>query len=201
MTESSEPRLEDLIERLQGGDAADRRTLLGVVYERLRRLAGVRLHRDFPPLHGRHDADSVLHTAWPRLLRALEAAPPPTTGDFFRLADHKIRQALLDLLARQKTRDDRERAGGTVDALASDASALGDSSDDPLRLAALAEVHRFVVELPPDERIVFELHYYRDLTQAQIALLLGKTPRQVSYLWVAAAGRLSRRLGGTYSLY
>lgn len=199
MTGASEHELEHLIQRLRRGDDDARHALLDLAHERLRRLARV-LHRDFPRLHGRHDADSVLNAAWPRLLTALESAPPTTAADFFRLAARKIRQTLLDLIDRQQTRDRRERAAGTVDTLPSDAPALAHSSDDPARLAALAEVHRFVGELPPEERSVFEMHYYLDLTQAQIAPLLGKTPRQVSYLWVAAAGRLAGRLGGTYGL-
>ncbi|WP_406698317.1 sigma-70 family RNA polymerase sigma factor [Singulisphaera sp. Ch08] len=200
MTDLSEHRLERLIERLRRGEDQARHALLALVHERLRRLAGVRLHRDFPPLRDRHDADSVLHEAWPRLIKALKAAPPPTAADFFRLTAHKINQVLLDMLDRQQVRDRRERASGTVDTLATDISPLARSSEDPARQLALSEVHRFVDELPPEERAVFKMHYYQDLTQAEIAPLLGKTPRQVSYLWVAAAGRLAGRLGGTHSL-
>jgi RNA polymerase sigma factor (sigma-70 family) len=194
VTESSELRLARLVERLRRGDDDDRHALLCCAHSRLHRLA-VALYKGFPALRDRHDADSVLHTAWPRLLKALESTSPATAADFFRLAAHKIRQTLLDLNERQRTRDRRERAEGAVDALSPEA--LAQSSNDPRRLATLSEVHRLISELPSEEQTVFHLHYYAGLSQVDIAFLLGKTPRQVSYLWVGAAGRLAGRLGGT----
>ena len=43
-------------------------------------------------------------------------------------------------------------------------------------------------------RLPVLLHYYLDLTQAEIATLLNLHPRQVSRLWVAAADRLAAAL-------
>ena len=45
-------------------------------------------------------------------------------------------------------------------------------------------------------RTLFDLHYYTDLPQAEIARLLGLHPRKVSYLWVAATERLAEWLDG-----
>ena len=48
--------------------------------------------------------------------------------------------------------------------------------------------------LPERERAVFEMHYYLDLPQAEIAQILELHPRKVSYLWVAATEKLSEDL-------
>ena len=75
-----------------------------------------------------------------------------------------------------------------------DATSWSDPSDrnaEPTRLAALSEFHRQVENLPDDERTVFELHYYGDFSQAEIAQILQIQPKQVSRLWLAATGRLA----------
>ncbi|QEL19611.1 sigma factor-like helix-turn-helix DNA-binding protein [Limnoglobus roseus] len=59
------------------------------------------------------------------------------------------------------------------------------------------EFHRRVAELPDDERSVFEMHYYLDLPQAEIAAALALHPRKVSRLWLAATDKLSDCLAGS----
>jgi RNA polymerase sigma factor (sigma-70 family) len=140
--------------------------------------------------------ESVVDESWARLMRALETARPPTVPDFLRLVAHKVRQVLLDMASRQKLRDDRLRgaAAGERDRTPRDEPA--DDSFDPGRLALLTEFHRQVENLPGDLRVVFDLHYYTDLPQAEIARVLGLHPRKVSYLWVAATERLAEWLEG-----
>ena len=67
---------------------------------------------------------------------------------------------------------------------------------DPARLAQWTEFHKKAAELGEDERAVFEMHYYLDLPQTEIAKVLNLHPRKVSYLWVAATERLSSELDG-----
>ena len=143
-------------------------------------------HRDFPGLRDRHDVESVVDESWARLMRALETVRPPTVEDFLRLVAHKVRQVLLDMAGHQKKRDDRLRgdANGHRDPIGQGEPA--DDSLEPGRLAPPTEFHRQVENLPIDQRTVFDLHYYTDLPQAEIARLLGLHPRKVSYLWVAA---------------
>src|SRR5262249_34858151 len=157
----SSTQLQLLIDRIRDGDDAARRELMDRAYRRLRNLAAAMLQRHFPDLAARHDAESVLHDTWLRLLPALEPHPP-TVADFFRLAAHKVRQGLLDLAERARRRDARERAG---DGSAGPAEP-GDWSGHPGRLAAWTEFHEQAARLPESLRGVFELHYYLDLTQA-----------------------------------
>jgi RNA polymerase sigma factor (sigma-70 family) len=169
--------------------------LLERAYERLRKLARRILAESFPALRDRHELDSVVNESWLRLLQALEKVQPPTVLDFFRLAAHKIRQVLLDMADRQRRHQERERAG--LDSGAFSGSGAADPSRqtyDPTRLALWTAFHQRVAALPEQERAVFEMHYYLDLPQAEIARALNLHPRKVSYLWVAATEKLSQGL-------
>ena len=159
----------------------------------MRRLAGAMLYRSFPQLAAGHELDSIVNDTWLRLLQALETTHPPTVADFFRFAAHKIRQVLLDMVERQ-SRMQRELTG--VDGRGADSNSLypfdsPNSTYDPARLALWTEFHQKVAALSDEERSVFELHYYLDLPQAEIAKLLNLQPRKVSYLWVAATEKLA----------
>ena len=188
--------LRGLIDRLGRGDDAARAELLARAYHRLSRIAAAMFHRDFPGLRDRHDLESVVDESWARLMRALETVRPPTVEDFLRLVAHKVRQVLLDMADRQRRRDERLRGAAAHEL---EGHARGDPADeslDPGRLALLTEFHRQVENLPADQRTVFDLHYYTDLPQAEIARLLGMHPRKVSYLWIAATERLAEWLEG-----
>jgi hypothetical protein len=43
---------------------------------------------------------------------------------------------------------------------------------------------------------MFEMHYYLELPQAEIARVLQLRPRKVSYVWTAATEKLARGLDG-----
>src|SRR5262249_49640802 len=109
--DDSSVELQGLLDRLRQGDRAAQRPLLERACERLRRLAGRMLQGSFPELARRHEADSVVHETWVRLLQALDKSEPPTVADFFRLAAHKFRQVLLDMAHRESRRAQREVLG------------------------------------------------------------------------------------------
>jgi RNA polymerase sigma factor (sigma-70 family) len=188
--------LQALLDRMNRGDQAARRELLERACGRLRRLANVMLGDSFPALRDRHELDSVVHETWLRLAQALEKTEPPTVADLFRLAAHKIRQVLLDLAERQQRRARREEIGLGSDSAAGLPSSPGGQSLNPAQLALWTEFHARVAALPEDERRVFELHYYLELPQVEIARLLGLHPRKVSYLWIGGTEKLADVLEG-----
>jgi len=195
MDQDSTSQLQMLLDRLRQGDKQARREFLEQVCNRLRRLAATILSGSFPNLQGRHEVDSVVHETWLRLMQAMEKADPPTVTDFFRLAAHKIRQVLLDMVERQRRIDQREtflshgdRADGDG---RGDRSALGTQTYDGAKLAQWTEFHNKVASLEEAERTVFEMHYYLGLPQAEIARQLELHPRKVSYLWIAATEKLA----------
>jgi RNA polymerase sigma factor (sigma-70 family) len=188
MAGDSTQSLRPLVERMRQGDATARRDLLDRACGRLHRLAGHILAGSFPAVARRHELDSVVHETWLRLAQALDSVKPESVEHFFRLAAQKVRHVLLDLV-------DRERRGLGHEAVGLSGSqpdlALGGRTHDPAKLAVWTEFHAKAATLPDDERAVFEMHYYLDLPQAEIASLLDLHPRKVSRLWIAATDKLA----------
>ena len=194
MTEDGSVELQGLLDRLRQGDREARRLLLERACERLRRLAGRMLHGSFPDVARRHELDSVVHETWVRLLHALEKTEPPTVADFFRLAAHKFRQVLLDMAQAERRRGQREVLGLSGADSERPSPSAASTTCDPARLALWTEFHERVATLSEQERAVFEMHYYLDLPQSQIARVLELHPRKVSYLWIAATEKLGEGL-------
>src|SRR5262249_21192721 len=194
MPEDDSVLLQVLLDRLRQGDREARGLLLERACERLRGLAGRMLHGSFPELARRHELDSVVHETWVRLLQALEKTEPPTVADFFRLAAHKFRQVLLDLAQRERRRRQCEVLGLSGADGGGPAPSVASTTHDPARLALWTEFHEKVATLSEQERAVFEMHYYLDLPQAEIARVLELHPRKVSYLWIAATEKLGEGL-------
>jgi RNA polymerase sigma factor (sigma-70 family) len=191
MAHDASADLQQLIDRFQPGDPTARRELLERAIDRLRRLAAKMLGDSFPRLQARHDLDSVVNETWIRLSQALEQTAPPTVQDFFRLAAHKIRQVLLDMAKRQARLNRRETLPLDASGSAQE-SALQQKTFNPLQLAAWTEFHARVPTLPEDERQVFEMHYYLEIPQAEIARMTNIAPRQVSRMWIKAIERLTQ---------
>jgi len=188
--------LQALLNRMNQGDRAARAELLERACDRMRRLANATLGQSFPALRERHELDSVVHETWLRLVQALDQTEPPTVADFFRLAAHKIRQVLLDMAEQQQRRGRREVIELGSDSGGGLQSSSAGQSLDPARLALWTDFHTRVAALPDPERTVFELHYYLELPQAEIAQLLNLHPRKVSYLWIAGTDKLAGVLEG-----
>ncbi len=194
--------LRDLVERLRNGDDSARRLLLDRVYHRLQRIAAAMFQKDFPRLRAQHDLDSVVDEAWARLMLALEGEPPESVEQFYGLVFHKVRQVLLDM-ARRQSRHEQRRAQSLEEPNGSRRGADFDIDDDthePSRLAVWTEFHREVEKLPRDERLVFDLHYLGEFSQAEVAQLLSFHPKRVSRLWLVATGRLAQWLDGFQDL-
>jgi RNA polymerase sigma factor (sigma-70 family) len=184
--------LRDLIEGVRRKDDGARRALLERACGRLRKLAGHILAGSFADVAGRHELDSVVHETWLRLAQALETTEPVSVEHFFRLAAQKVRHVLLDMVERHRRARSREVLGYGSDSR--DGTVSGGQTLNPERLARWTEFHEKVASLPDDERAVFEMHYYLELPQAEIAQLLNLHPRKVSRLWISSTERLTEGL-------
>lgn len=195
MTGSSTTQLGNLISRLQAGDEAARRELVGQSCERLRRLTR-RLLRDFPRLQRWEHEDDVLQNAAIRLLRSLEAVTPNSVPGFLTLAAREIRRELIDLSRHYYGPQGQGAAHGSVAATDTEAPELTppQSTLDPERLAGWTEFHRRVEELPPEEREAFDLLWYHELTQEEAAAVLGISLATIKRRWMAARLRLQEFL-------
>jgi len=201
MNDDASVVLQGLIDRVRQGDLAARRELLNRAYNRMRRLASRMLATSFPALRTRHELDSVVHETWLRLLQTLEKTAPPTVADFFRLAAHKIRQVLLDMAERERRLGHREALGLADNSQDGPLPQPGQNTYDPARLAVWTEFHKKVDTLNEAERNVFDLHYYLEIPQAEIARLLELHPRKVSYLWISATEKLADGVDGIEGLF
>lgn len=182
-----------MLERLRAGDCAARDELIARAYDRLRRLTA-RMLQAYPAVQGQESTGDVLHEVFPRLRRALDAVPPSSVADFFRLAALQVRRELTDL-ARSYRRHPVGRplpGGASTDTPA--AQPPPESTYDPVALERWREFHEHVERLPEDERTVFDLLYYHEVTQDEAALALGVSLATIKRRWTAARLRLGARL-------
>jgi RNA polymerase sigma-70 factor (ECF subfamily) len=199
MAETSTTQLQNCIERLKAGDPTARDELLKHSCERLRRLAR-RMLQDFTRVKRWEDTDDVLQNALLRLVRALQAVPPASVQEFFRLAATQIRRELLDLARRYYgpeglgRKHESDAGGGVAAALPYEPA---NTTFDPSRLAAWSEFHQRIEALPSEERVVFDLLWYQGLTRAEAAAVLGVSEATVKRRWLAARLRLQDDLPGT----
>jgi RNA polymerase sigma factor (sigma-70 family) len=196
MADDRTRQLQQLLDRMQSGDAAARTELLGLAYERLRLLARKMFLQDFPRLGNLHETDSILHEAVLRLFRALQEVQPRNVQEFLTFSAAQIRRVLLDM-ARYQGRRDRSSSAWS-DASGSSMTAQPDPADeaslDPSYLAQWSEFHQKIRELPADEREVVDLYWYQGLTQAETARVLGVHEKAVSRRWISARLKLSEWL-------
>jgi RNA polymerase sigma-70 factor (ECF subfamily) len=204
MAADSGIRLQALVERMNAGDPAARNEVIAHACDRLRLLARKMLHQDFARLRDVEQTDDVLNGALLRLHRALEdpSVRPASAADFFRLATVLLRRELIDL-ARHYFGPGRPRVVGPGPA-AGDSSAGPPQEPEPAgttygpdRLLAWREFHDRVAALPAEEREVFELLWYQELTQAEAAALLGVSVPTVKRRWLQARLLLKDALQGS----
>jgi RNA polymerase sigma-70 factor (ECF subfamily) len=201
MGDESTTQLQVLIERMNNGDAAAAKQLVGHACERLRLLTR-RMLRDFPGVRRQDDSDDILNSAVVRLLRALEVVSVASVEEFFRLAAMEIRRELLDLArhygrhrkakAQNVPKADDDSSDGTPPAVPDDSA----STTEPHHLMLWTEFHQRVEALPARQREVFGLRWYHGLTEVQTAAVLNVSRATVKRWWLEARLRLHDALGG-----
>ena len=196
--------IQKCLDRLQAGDPSAQEELIQCALGRLERLTRKMLH-GWRRVHRWEETPDVMQNSLMRLYRSLSEARPARVVDFFRLAALHIRRELRDLAkhyygprglganhatpARRPPCDDGP------------AGRLGWSpcgaEEDPAELAAWTEFHTQVEQLPEEEREMFDLLWYQELSQGEAAELLGISERTAKRRWASARLRLHRVLGGT----
>lgn len=198
MADASTTQLQGLIDRMNAGDPAARDVLIHCACGRLERLARKML-QSYSRLKTFEDTADVLQSSMVRLLRALQVSKPISVQDFFRLAASQIRRELIDLARhyygpegsganRAAVRND-EISGAAFDAKA-------ESTSDPGRLTLWTDFHQEVQKLPAEEREVFSLVWYHEMTQAEAAAVLNVSVPTVKRWWLLARLRLRAALNG-----
>jgi RNA polymerase sigma-70 factor (ECF subfamily) len=150
------------------------RAILERSVQRLQRLCANLLYRSYPrltrpPLNVQ--PEEILSGVVERLLKALRAVRPETVRQFFALANQHLRWELNDLARRlDEQPGDAELQDGLHPAPQDSDSALG---PDARRMLQAIE------DLPGDEREVFDLVRIQELSQVEVATLLGISTKTV----------------------
>jgi RNA polymerase sigma-70 factor (ECF subfamily) len=191
-------RIQQCLERFRAGDTLARDELLNCACEQLRRFTR-RMLLGFPRVKRWEETDDVCQNAMLRLWRSLEEVTPASPGAFFSLAAQAIRRELIDLArhycgpeglgANHDSHPGWDGAPPTPSAPDKE-----DGTFDPGRLADWTEIHRMIAALPDEDREMFDLLWYHDLTQEAAAALLGVTDRTVRNRWQKARLRLCAAL-------
>jgi RNA polymerase sigma factor (sigma-70 family) len=202
-TELSNTRqVQQLLERMDRGDHDAREQLLEMTCGRLNGLVRKML-RNFPTVQRWEQTDDVFQNATLRLLRALDGSIPSDARHFFRLAAMQIRRELIDLSRRYQGPlglanhhvSQRPTADGSDSSDQFNLAEGCETTNDPQALFRWSEFHQQVEQLPEEQREVFDLLWYHELSQTEAADALGVSTRTIKRHWQAARLSLHDRLG------
>ena len=195
-------RLQMIIDCLQAGDPKAKDELITVSLERLRWLAHKML-KGFPRVHRWNDTDDLLQNAWIRLSRALKETHPDSVGGYLGLAATLIRRDLIDLFRHEYGPEGSARHHATDPQVADSQGIIRPqvenqpaSESGPLTQLQYQEFHEHVDRLPDEEREVFQLLFYLELTQAEIARCLNISVTTVKRRYRSARLLLHKALHG-----
>jgi RNA polymerase sigma factor (sigma-70 family) len=192
-------RIQTWIERLRSGDDRACEEALALMTDRLRRLTSKML-KSFPGVRRWEDTDDVFQNASLRLHQSIKSAQLSTVDDFIRFASLLIRRELIDLSRHYQGPHGHGANHGNYiaphDSLTSDRVNPGTDTHDPQQLAAWTDFHRNVDRLPDEDRQVFDLLWYQELTQLEAAEILGVSERTIQRRWQQARLRLHALLEG-----
>ena len=149
---------------------------------------------DFPTVRRWEDTDDILQISALRVHKALTDCRWESPLHFFRLAGLQIRRTLIEL-ARKYGRSSsfaakHETGFGGADCL-EEVEACQERSSC-VSLLEWAEFHEHVETLPDEAKEIFDLIWYAELEQEQIAGLLAISKRTVQRRWREARLLLSR---------
>jgi RNA polymerase sigma-70 factor, ECF subfamily len=197
---------DDLLIRLEGGDERALSELFARHRERLRRMIRLRLDRR---LQGRIDASDVLQDAYLEVaLRAREYLAQPTMPPFLWL--RFLTSQTLQALHRHHLKVQMRDAGQEV-SLRRHAAPQANSAclaemllgrlTSPTRAARRAEMQLRLQELlnamEPMDREVLALRHFEELSNSEVALVLGLSKTAASNRYIRALERLKTMLQGT----
>jgi len=202
---TSEPSLgtiavEECIRRLNAGDDLARSELLNLTNDRLVKLAH-RIKQSFPSVGRWEQTEDISQHASLKLYEALQGVQLVDARHFFRLAAKKIRETLLDLARHYQGPHGTGANHATIPPAGQDSFAYnpldqGEMTGDPGRIAEWTEMHNTIEALPDEYREMFDLLWYHELSQDEVARLIGLSTRQVKRRWRDAKLMLAEKMNG-----
>jgi len=193
--------LEDCIERLNGGDSLARAELLNLTCDRLLRLTH-KIKQSYPAVGRWEQTEDICQNASLKLYEALHNVQLNDARHFFRLAAKKIRETLLDMARHYQGPLGTGANHATLppaspqDSFRANPLDGGEMTCDPRRVAEWTEMHEVIDSLPEESREMFDLLWYHELSQEEVASLIGLSTRQVKRRWRDAKLLLAERMNG-----
>jgi RNA polymerase sigma-70 factor, ECF subfamily len=197
------PGEEELVGRLRAGDAQALAELFSQNRERLWKLVNFRLH---PRLYGRVDADDVLQEAYLAAAERRSHFLENEAGSFFVWLRLIVLQTLTDLHRRHLGTGKRDAnreislqylAGGHSTSASLAVQFIG-SITSPSVLAMRAEMtarlEAAIDTMNPIDREILALRHFEELTNQEVAEVLGIEQKAASIRYVRAIKRLKEIL-------
>jgi RNA polymerase sigma factor (TIGR02999 family) len=182
----SAPDVTQLLHQWSNGNRLALDNLTPVVYDELRRLAGIYLSRE------RSDhtlqATALVHEAYMKLVDQKNVRWQ-NRAHFFGIAAQMIRRILVDHARGVRA---AKRGGGAM-ALSLD-EALGVSEKRDLEIEALDDALEALARIDPQQARVVELRFFTGLSIEETAEVLGISDSTVKRDWVSAKAWLFREL-------
>lgn len=203
MSISTTIHLERCLQRIGQHDESARAELLSFAGRRPKVLAD-RMFARFPQLYSFEQSDDLFQEAMIRLWQSLEEVFPTTVAGFMGLAAMQMRRALIDLARRHFGRNQpgelRTRRSRSV--VHEGSTALLTQKDDRANaveeLLCWSDFHLAADRLPEPQRTAFDLLFYHELPQAEVAQLMHVSLRQVQRYWHSARLKLSDMMEGAW---
>jgi RNA polymerase sigma factor (sigma-70 family) len=201
MANDSTAQLQALVNRMNAGETGAREELIARAYDRLSRLT-CKIFQDFRRVKRFEDSGDILHNAALRLLRRLQAVRVESVADFFYLAAHEIRLALMDVARHYygpagPGTHERDVENSRTDGDDVLTTARHPSSHEPSHLTFWTEFHDRAESLPVMERCIFDLLWYHGMTQEEAAQVLNVSLATVKRHWLTARAMLQQFFSGT----
>jgi RNA polymerase sigma-70 factor, ECF subfamily len=130
----------------------------------------------------------VVQSAQLEAVRDLRAFRGNSVGEFRSWLRHILQNNVLDLRRARVRRQPRAKGTGLDEARH---AALDRSPSSQVAANELGDkLHAAIRELPQDERVVIEMHYFEGKTYAEVGQCLDRSPEAVRKLWGRALVRL-----------
>jgi RNA polymerase sigma factor (sigma-70 family) len=199
--------LQASLERAVTGDGEARRRLLELTRDRLVRHARRFLHGRYARLEPLAQTDDVVQQLYVKILQNQDrfwvnarGEPVRSLAEFFGHASAWMRDVLCDQLRKAYGRDDNRPAVVPLDGSPSDTGPRYEPSSNTLdgeKVQRWTEFHEAAARLPDDQRAVFDLLWYQEMSQAEAAGLLGIAVPTVKLRWLKARLQVQQALGGS----
>jgi RNA polymerase sigma factor (sigma-70 family) len=185
-------RVDRALARSREGNDGAADELLVLANEAVERIAK-RFLSAFPTVAAWYETGDVRQLTLLRLNRTFDVVEIRNPAHFHRLIAQKVRQTLLDLKRQLHGREgfaaNQLRFADAAGSAQRDLDPV-DDTHDPRRLGEWLEIHSAIDALPDSHRQMFDMLWYGELTQEEVARMLGISVRHVRRRWREARLRL-----------